>query len=75
MITHMCMDIEGFMTRARFPRDYKHMFKHDDGRSMTPDEARAELFSCLRKGWKVIPLGSCDNFDYQHGCQGHAENP
>jgi len=22
-------------------------------------------------GRKVIPLGECDNFDYQEGCLGH----
>lgn len=51
---HMCMDVQGFMSRAKFPRDYRGMFKHDDGRSMTPDEARDQLFvwNCMvpRKG-------------------------
>lgn len=70
-ITHMCLDIEGFLSNARFPDKFKGMFKHDDGSPMSPADARAELFACLRKGWRVIPLGACDNFDYQTGCRGH----
>lgn len=74
-MTHMCMDIEGFMAHSKFPSDYKRMFKHDDGRSMTPEEARAELFNQLRMGRRVIPMSACDNFDYQVGCKGHPSEP
>ena len=69
------MDIEGFMRNAKFPRDYRRMFKHDDGRPMTPDEARSQLFAELRQGRRVIPMGDCDNFDYQTGCKGHPATP
>lgn len=73
MKTHMCMDIEGFMNNATFPAGFVRMFKHDDGSSMTPEEARSELFNQLRMGRRVIPLTACDNFDYQKGCLGHPD--
>ena len=72
-VTHMCLDVEGFISSARFPSAYKGMFKHDDGSPMSPEDARAELFDCLRRGWRVIPLGQCSDFDYQTGCRGHPE--
>lgn len=28
----------------------------------------------LAKGRRVLPLGECDNFDYQTGCQGHPDS-
>ena len=67
----MCMDVEGFLSNSKFPSDFQRMFKHDDGRSMSPEEARAELFNQIRMGRRVIPMGPCDNFDYQKGCMGH----
>jgi hypothetical protein len=74
-MTHMCLDIEGWLTNHPKDRDYVGMFKHDDGRSMSPQEARAELFRQLRLGRRVIPMSICDNFDYQNGCQGHSDAP
>lgn len=70
-VIHCCLDLEGFLRNATFPRSFGGMFKHDDGRPMTPEEARSELFNQLRLGRRVIPMGACDNFDYQKGCQGH----
>ena len=70
-IRHMALDIEGFMSTAKYPRQYKHMFKHDDGRTMTAEEARAELFRQLRMGRKLIPMGPCEGFDFENGCPGH----
>ncbi len=70
---HCCLNIEGFMSHSKFPRDYRHMFTNDDGSPMTPEAVRAELFACLRRGWRVIPVGKCNNFDYQKGCLGHED--
>ena len=72
-IIHMALDVRGFLSTAKFPRDYTRMFKHDDGRSMTPEEAREQLFDELTRGHEMIPYGSCDNFDYSAGggCRGH----
>lgn len=58
----MCMDVRGFLRNSQFPRDFRGMFKHDDGRSMTPEEAREALFDELAKGHKLIPLNEkCGN--------------
>lgn len=73
--THMCLNLEGFLSHTPFPRGYVGVFKHDDGRQMTPAEARETMFAELRKGHRVIPCAPCDNFDYQTGCLGHDEPP
>lgn len=53
-------------------RNFKGMFKTDDGHTMTPSEAKDELLEHLSKGHEVIPFGTCDNFDYAGGgCLGH----
>lgn len=72
---HLCLGVRDFLKTAKFPRDFKHMFKHDDGRSMTPEEARDCLLDELARGHELIPIGTCDNFDYSAGggCRGHEE--
>jgi hypothetical protein len=78
----MCLDIEGFMKQTKFPRGYKDMFT-DNGRTLTPEEARSFLFDELKKGRSVIPLSrecgnpcqhaanGCTGFDYNGGgCTG-----
>jgi hypothetical protein len=40
----------------------------ETGNKLSDQEARNYLYDCLAKGWRVIPLGDCDNFDYQTGC-------
>jgi len=67
---HMCLDIRGALLNWK-NRDFRTLFKHDDGRRMTAAEARLALMEELAKGRKVIPCGECSNFDYQTGCQGH----
>lgn len=69
--THMCLCIRGALTNWS-DRNFKGMFQHDDGRTMSPAEAKAELLEHLSKGHEVIPYGPCDNFDYRGaGCLGH----
>lgn len=68
---HMCLDIQGWLTNHPHDRDYIGMFRHDDGREMTPQEARNQLFDELRKGRKVLPYGQCEGFSYETGCPGH----
>jgi hypothetical protein len=72
-IHHLCLNIRGFLSNSRFPKAYEGMFKHDDGRSMTPEEARETLYDELAKGHEVIPFGPvCEGFDYGGGgCPGH----
>ena len=68
------LNIQGFLMNHTRKRDYANLFRTDDGRLMSPDEAKNELLNELAKGRKVIPTCECDNFDYQRGCLGHEEN-
>ena len=45
--------------------------QHDDRTQMTPREAEDALWDLHASGVKVIPVGSCDDFDDQTGCRGH----
>lgn len=38
---------------------------------MTAKEVKAFLREQLALGRRVLPMGDCDNFDYQTGCRGH----
>lgn len=43
-----------------------------DGKTlMTVKEIRSFLREQLALGRRVLPMGDCDNFDYQSGCRGH----
>ena len=43
-----------------------------DGHQLnTVKEIREFLQSQLDIGREVLPMGNCDNFDYQKGCLGH----
>lgn len=69
---HMCLDVRGALTNWK-KKDFRGMFKHDDGRTMSPDEAKAVLLEELSQGRNFIPYGKCDNFDHkEQGCMGHA---
>ncbi|WP_447639533.1 hypothetical protein [Pandoraea norimbergensis] len=72
---HLCLDVRGALTNWK-DRDFKGMFKHDDGRLMTPAEAKAELLEELSRGHNFIPFSKCDNFDHkERGCMGHPVIP
>ena len=68
---HMCADIRGMLNNHTRKGSLKGMFKDEAGREISHEEARDYLYDCLAKGWRVIPFGDCDNFDYQNGCRGH----
>ena len=68
---HMCADIRGMLNNYRRKDSLKDVFVDDNGKKLSDYEAREYLYDCLAKGWKVIPCGECDNFDYQTGCKGH----
>lgn len=65
--THLCLNIAGALRR----RSLKGWFTDDEGREMSDREARDHLRMEQHKGHRVIPMGKCDNFDYQTGCKGH----
>lgn len=69
-IIHCCADIRGMLNQRK--RSLKGVFTDSDGRKLSDEEAREYLYDCLAKGWHVLPMGGCDNFDYQTGCKGHS---
>lgn len=71
---HMGLSVRGALTNWKL-RDFRGMFKAEDGRTMTPQEAKATLLDELSQGHEVIPYGKCDNWDWKKGCQGHSESP
>lgn len=71
-VIHCCADIEGMLRFHNRPGSLEGVFKNNEtGRHLTDAEAREYLHACLEKGWRVLPMGDCDNFDYQKGCLGH----
>lgn len=71
---HMCLNVRGALMNWSDSR-FIGVFKHDDGRSMTPREAKETLLDELSKGHEVIPCGPvCEGFDFSGGgCPGHQE--
>jgi hypothetical protein len=68
---HFAVNIEGLL--SYHGRKKIRILMHDDGSPMTDGEARLYLAECQAKGWKLIPGGDCDGFDYfGKGCPGHA---
>ncbi|RYE43924.1 MAG: hypothetical protein EOP24_26095 [Hyphomicrobiales bacterium] len=78
----LCMSIDGFVRNERFPKGYTNVFM-DNGRTLTPAEARTYLALEKAKGRKVIPMSAqcgnpcqhadngCAGFDYSGGgCAG-----
>ena len=65
---HCCLDIKGGMKNARM---LKGVITVDGHTLNTVKEIRGFLQEQLDMGRKVLPMGDCDNFDYQTGCKGH----
>lgn len=68
---HLAQDIEGAIRNWKFPKDYRNVFKKDDGTFSTPEETRSYLFDKLREGKHLLPIGNCEGFDFVTGCPGH----
>ena len=67
-IIHMSLNIDGGIQNARLLKGCITV----DGRVLnTVKEIRAFLYEQKAMGRKVLPMGDCDNFDYQTGCMGH----
>jgi len=63
---HVCLSIRGALRGLMFDD-----FIHDDGSSMSRDEAFEFLCDQLEMGRRVLPMAECEDFDYQTGCPGH----
>lgn len=68
---HMCINIEGLI-RNTGKKSMKGFFTNDIGKDCTNKESREYLAECQAKGWKVLPMGECEGFDYfGKGCPHH----
>ena len=67
-LIHCCLDIEGGIRNAK---DLKGCITIDGRTLMTTEEVKEALRYQLALGRRVLPMGDCDNFDYQTGCNGH----
>jgi len=47
------------------------MTKRDGALYASGMELKDAFLKELSLGHTVIPIGDCDNFDFQHGCKGH----
>lgn len=54
-------------------REWRNCVTGDDGKLMSPSDVKATFLTELASGKKFIPMGPCDNFDSEKGCQGHPE--
>lgn len=74
-IHHLSLDIKGALMNWSDQR-FRGVFRHDDGRTMTVQEAKSELLDRLSRGELFISCsGKCDNFYPKHGCLGHPPSP
>lgn len=71
MSTQIHMSLEIKLVLKLGNDSLKGLFDKDNGQSCTHKEAEDYLLECLAKGWEVLPIGDCDNFDYKTGCKGH----
>lgn len=67
-IIHCCLDIRGGIRNAK---DLRGCITVDGKTLQTTKEVKNFLQGQLDMGRRVLPMGDCDNFDYQTGCKGH----
>lgn len=70
----MCQSIEGpLMNWGK--KEWKNALKYISDENGKPyasiDALKHAFLDELAKGHKVVPIGDCDNFDWEHGCRGH----
>lgn len=70
---HFCVNVEHManISKKQFNREWKNVLSDDAGKILTHEEVVAFFKKELQLGHKVYPMGKCDNFDYQQGCNGH----
>lgn len=67
-VIHCCLDIRGGRMNAKM---LKGCITVDGHTLNTVKEIKNFLQGQLDMGRRVLPMGDCDNFDYQTGCRGH----
>ncbi len=77
MRIHLCQSIEGPLHNWK-ERDWhnalKWINKSDGSTYRSAAELRQAFMDELAKGHRVVPIGECDNFDWNEGCKGHPES-
>jgi hypothetical protein len=67
---HCSLSIAGAL--KQIPNNDRQSFADDDnGRPLTNRQLRTILQEAHAEGKRVLPMGDCNNFDYQTGCRGH----
>jgi hypothetical protein len=67
---HLRIDLAGALSHWN-PQEWRECVRDDDGIMLTPPRVREKFQEMLAAGTRFIPVGSCDDFDPQHGCRGH----
>ena len=70
MLIHCSLDIRGALKR---PQDWVNCITVDGKTLKTVEEVKNFFQEELKLGHELLPMGGCDNFDYEHGCKGHKE--
>ena len=68
MIKHICLGIDGAIINSK---TLKGCIMVDNHTLNTVGEIRDYLKSQKKKGYEVLPMGYCNNFDFKTGCKGH----
>lgn len=67
---HMCISIAGAL-RNTTARKMDGWMTDEQGRPLSGKYVREQFKKAQFEGKRVLPMGDCDNFDYQTGCKGH----
>lgn len=70
MVHHTCLSIEGAIRNAK---DLKGCIEVNGRTLNTVAEIKAYFKIQQSKGYRVLPMCECSNFDFQKGCLGHTE--
>lgn len=65
---HTHLSIRGTLKRGK--PEFKRLLKSIVGMT-TPEQVQDWLMDELSQGHEAYPIGTCDNFDWKTGCNGH----
>ena len=74
MYKHLCIDVRGALNNLlNGDRSWIGAITYGDKLLTTKNEVKDFFNLCLWEGKLKLPIGDCDNFDYQTGCKGHSK--
>lgn len=71
---HMCQSIRGPLMnweRREWIEATGYIKKNDGTPYASWRELKEAFCDELKQGHEVVPIGDCDNFDFEKGCRGH----